>query len=390
MPVTTGDSIKMEKPEWLSQMEAVLEVLNEGVIVANERLQILFANTRFLEMTGIPREELIYFDASQFYSSQEWDFLNQQTDVTFRTGRNRYNFVLPRNGGGRLPVIVSSRTIQNSGAKFRIATYTDISEQIRAEEELRAANAKLQARQMEIEEDLRLAARVQRSLAPKSLACDSMSLDAFYHPVHSVGGDFALVNSPDQDHLSLLVCDVSGHGIGSALVANRIYSETTAHLRGGMPFLEMFGELNRFLIEDIAGSGMFVTLAAARIDARRRSMVFAGAGHPPAMLARHGQTPILLESRSMILGALPDAVDATTNLEVQLQPDDRIVLYTDGITEVFNSRGEMLGIEGVQEIVRQTSSLSPHEMKQGILDGVAAWREGPPTDDVSLVLVHVR
>jgi sigma-B regulation protein RsbU (phosphoserine phosphatase) len=390
MPVTTGDSIKMEKPEWLSQMEAVLEVLNEGVIVANERLQILFANTRFLEMTGIPREELIYFDASQFYSSQEWDFLNQQTDVTFRTGRNRYNFVLPRNGGGRLPVIVSSRTIQNSGAKFRIATYTDISEQIRAEEELRAANAKLQARQMEIEEDLRLAARVQRSLAPKSLACDSMSLDAFYHPVHSVGGDFALVNSPDQDHLSLLVCDVSGHGIGSALVANRIYSETTAHLRSGMPFLEMFGELNRFLIEDIAGSGMFVTLAAARIDARRRSMVFAGAGHPPAMLARHGQTPILLESRSMILGALPDAVDATTNLEVQLQPDDRIVLYTDGITEVFNSRGEMLGIEGVQEIVRQTSSLSPHEMKQGILDGVAAWREGPPTDDVSLVLVHVR
>jgi len=217
-----------------------------------------------------------------------------------------------------------------------------------------------------------------------------MSVDAFYGPVHSIGGDFALVNSPDQDHLSLLVCDVSGHGIGSALVANRIYSETTAHLRSGMPFLDMFGELNRFLIEDIAGSGMYVTLAAARIDVRRRGMVFAGAGHPPAMLARHGQTPLLLESRSMILGALPEAVDATTNLEVQLQPDDRIVLYTDGITEVFNSRGEMLGVEGVQKIVRQTSSLPPHEMKQGILDGVAAWREGPPTDDVSLMLVHVR
>ncbi len=161
MSVTTGDSIKMEKPEWLSQMEAVLEVLNEGVIVANERLQILFANTRFLEMTGISREELIYFDPSQFYSSQEWDFLSRQTDASFRIGRNRYNFVLPRKGGGRLPVIVSTRTIQNSGAKFRIATFTDISEQVRAEEELRTANVKLQNRQMEIEEDLRLAARVQ-------------------------------------------------------------------------------------------------------------------------------------------------------------------------------------------------------------------------------------
>src|SRR5882762_7591879 len=59
------------------------------------------------------------------------------------------------------------------------------------------------------------------------------------------------------------------------------------------------------------------------------------------------------------------------------------------IRKVVTSRGEMLGVEGVQEIVRQTSSLLA-EMKQGILDGVATWRKGPPTDDVSLMLVHVR
>jgi len=380
----------MEKPEWLTQMEAVLEVLNEGVVIADDRGRILFANSRFLEMTGIPGQDLIGFDPSCFYSSQEMDFVRQQVDVAFRNGHNRYSFVLPQKGGGRLPVIISSRRLENSRGNFGIVTFTDISEQVRVEEELRSANLKLRQRQMEIEEDLRLAARVQNSLAPRPLVWNTMSVDAFYHPVHSIGGDFALVNSLDHQHLSLLVCDVSGHGIGSALVANRIYSETTAHLRSGMPFLDMFGELNRFLIEDIAGSGMYVTLAVARIDAQRRSMVFAGAGHPPAMLARHGQNPLLLESRSMILGALPDAVDATVNREVQLQPDDRIVLYTDGITEVFNSRGEMLGVEGVREIVRRTSSLPAREMKQGILDGVAAWREGPPTDDVSLMLVHIR
>src|ERR1700687_22089 len=383
-------SLAMDKPEWLTSMEAVLEVLNEGVVITNENHRVLFANARFVKMTGIPKQDLIGSDPSQFYSPQELDFVAQQIDVALRAGHNRYAFVLPRKGGGRLPVIISSRRLENSGSNFGIVTFTDISDQVRVEEELRSANAKLQNRQMEIEEDLRLAARVQNSLAPRPLVWDTMSVDAFYDPVHSIGGDFALVNSPDQDHLSLLVCDVSGHGIGSALVANRIYSETTTHLRSGMPFIEMFGELNRFLIEDIASSGMFVTLAAARIDARRRSMVFAGAGHPPAMLARPGQTAHLLESRSMILGALPDAVDVTANLEVQLQPDDRIVLYTDGITEVFNSRGEMLGVEGVREIIRQTSSLPAREMKQGILDGVAAWREGPPTDDVSLMLVHVR
>ena len=390
MSVTGRDSIETPKPEWLTQMETVLEVLNEGVVIADDSHRILFANSRFVDMTGIPRQDLIRFDPSQFYSSQEMDFLRQQIDVAFRAGHNRYAFVLPRKGGGRLPVIISSRTLQNSGSRFGIVTFTDISEQVRAEQELRSSNVELQKRQTEIEEDLRLAARVQNSLAPRSLVWDTMSVDAFYHPVHSIGGDFALVNSTDHEHLSLLVCDVSGHGIGSALVANRIYSETTTHLRSGMPFLDMFGELNRFLIEDIAGSGMFVTLAAARIDVDRRRMVFAGAGHPPAMVARRGQNPVLLESRSMILGALPDAVDVTTSLEVQLEPDDRILLYTDGITEVFNSRGEMLGIAGVQEIVRQTSSLPAREMKQSILDRVAAWREGPPTDDVSLMLVHVR
>src|SRR5262249_21387430 len=144
------------------------------------------------------------------------------------------------------------------------------------------------------------------------------------------------------------------------------------------------------LIEDLAGSGMFATLAAVRIDVRGRRMVFAGAGHPPAMLARRGQNPIMLESRTMVLGAFPGAVRAEASQEVPLEPDDRIVLYTDGITEVFNAQGEMLGVEGVREIVHQASTLPAEQMKSGILDGVAAWRNGPPTDDVSLMLAHVR
>jgi PAS domain S-box-containing protein len=379
----------MEKPVWLTQIEAVLEVLNEGVVIADDRNRVLFANSRFFEMTGFSRHELIGKEASSFYSSQEWASLTPQIDIVFRSGHNRYSFVLPQKDGGRLPVIISSRMIRNSTDQFDVVTFTDISEQVRAEQELRSANLELKKRQMEIEEDLRLAARVQRSLAPSSVTWDRVSVDSFYHPVHSIGGDFALVNSVGHEQLGLLVCDVSGHGIGSALVANRIYSETTAHLQSGMSFVDMFEELNRFLIEEIDSSGMFVTVAAARIDADRRRMLFAGAGHPPAMIARRGESPILLESRSMVLGALPDAVDVTTSVDVQLQPDDRIILYTDGITEVFNSRGEMLGVEGIQEIVRRTSSLPPDHMKQGILDGVAAWREGPPTDDVSLMLVHV-
>ena len=385
-----SESVDLERPAWLTQMETVLEVLNEGVVIFDDRNRILFVNSQFVGMTGIPRNNLIGFDAVDFYSTAEKDFLLQQIDVGLRAGHDSRTLELPMKDGRRLPVIANSRIIENSGHKCSVVTFTDISEQVQAEDELRSANLQLQKRQMEIEEDLRLAASVQKSLAPKSMVWDTISVDSFYHTVHTIGGDFALVNSQDQQCLNLLVCDVSGHGIGSALVANRIYTETTAHLGAGMPFLEMFDELNRFLIEDIPGSGMFATLVAARIDAQKRSMVFAGAGHPPAMLARKGQAPMLLESRYMVLGALTDTGSQTVDIAVQLQPDDRLVLYTDGITEVFNSRGEMLDVEGLQEIVRQSSTLPAHEMKNAILDGVSAWREGPPTDDISLVVVHIR
>jgi len=65
------------------------------------------------------------------------------------------------------------------------------------------------------------------------------------------------------------------------------------------------------------------------------------------------------------------------------------MLYTDGLTEVFNSSGEMLDVSGLQSIVRDASVLPFSEMKRTILDRVTAWRSGPPADDMSLVLVEV-
>ena len=75
MPLTERDCIEMEKPEWRIQMETMLEVLNEGVVMADDSHRILFANSRFVEMTGILRQDLTGFDISHFYSAEEWDFL---------------------------------------------------------------------------------------------------------------------------------------------------------------------------------------------------------------------------------------------------------------------------------------------------------------------------
>jgi PAS domain S-box-containing protein len=388
---------EFERPVWIQQMEQVLETVNEGVLIADDCQRVVFVNSGFSRTTGFRAEDLVGNAAQHFYTAEEWAFVENKIEESVREGHNRYEFTLPKKDGSRVPVIISSRRHDDSdGRQFGIVTFTDISEQKLAQKQLgeanrqlSEANEQLEARQNEIEEDLALAARVQQSLAPKPLVWGGLRVEAYYHPVRTIGGDFGLVSPLEEEHLNLLVCDVSGHGISSALVANRIYSETIAQLGSSAPLPDMLRSLNRFVMQNIGSSVFFFTLAAARIDRDARRMVFAGAGHPPVMIARAGREPRLLESRSMVLGALPDAVDPETTLDLDLDPGDRVVLYTDGITDVFDARGEMLGVPGVQKFVRETSLLPFAEMKQGILDRVAAWREGPPTDDVSLVLVEV-
>lgn len=382
--------MEIERPEWLLQMETVLETLNEGVLIVNDCQQALFVNSAFIKMTGYTAEELVGLNPLRYYETHEAEFINKQRERSYRDGHNRFEFVLPGRRGTRMPVIISSRTLEDpDGRFFGVITFTDISEQKQAESKLRQANVQLEQRHREIEEDLALAARVQQSLAPKSLLWGGLRVEAFFHPVRSIGGDFGLVSPVDDDHLNLMVCDVSGHGIGSALVANRIYTETMTQLSSSLSLGDVLTNLNSFVMRNIGSSVFFFTVAAARLDRAGRRMVFAGAGHPPAMVVHPGEEPRLLESRSMVLGALPDAVDVEATLDVDLQQGDRIVLYTDGITDVFNSEGEMLGVEGVQKFVRETALLPFTQMKQGILDRVAAWREGPPADDISLVLVDV-
>jgi serine phosphatase RsbU (regulator of sigma subunit) len=111
--------------------------------------------------------------------------------------------------------------------------------------------------------------------------------------------------------------------------------------------------------------------------------------HPPAIILRRGQSPRLLESRHMILGLFENAVAAEASVQTALEAGDRVILYTDGLTENFNLHREMLGLDGFKEIVAEASSLPLAEMKSQILDRVAAGRDGHAVDDVSLVLLEI-
>lgn len=370
-------------------MEGILEALNEGVVIVDSQLRIVFANEAVIRLGGYERGELQGRTPDSIFPPEDLPYIMRQHEAGQRYGRHRHEFYLPRKDGERIPMIFSGRVIQGpDGQEYALLVLTDISAQKRIEEQLRESNARLEERQREIEGELALASRVQQSLAPRSLVWNDVAVEAYYSPARSIGGDFGVVLPHGDELLSLLVCDVSGHGIGSALVANRIYSETLHELEHRTAPGKLLRRLHDFVHERLAVDGFYFTMAAGRFIQRGRRMTFAAAGHPPAMLVSNGGVR-LLDSQGGILGCLADTAPSENADEIDLTPGDRLILYTDGLVEVFDKKDEMLGVEGLEELVRHAAKKALPEMKEAILDGVSAWRHGPLADDMSLVIVEL-
>jgi PAS domain S-box-containing protein len=269
------------------------------------------------------------------------------------------------------------------------ATATDIDDQKRTEdrlEQLRERNASLEKRHKETEAELLLAARVLQPLAPQSLLWHDLAIEAYLSPAHTIGGDFGIVQSQGDEFLNLAVCDVSGPGIASAVMANRMYSETVHALEKGAAPSAVLRQLHDSVL---AVGDFYFTMAVARFSRRGRHLSFAAGGHPPAMLLSHGVSR-RLDSQNGILGCLSQIAQSESADEIELAKGDRLIFYSDGLIEVFNSRDEMLGIEGLQALLLESASLPIQELKQTILDGVTAWSHGPLTDDACLLIVEVR
>src|SRR5215469_4492567 len=380
----------VQTPDWLRQMENILEELNEGVAIVDNHLRIIFANEALIRLGRYKHEELQGRTPDAIFPPEDVPYLLQQYESDHRYGRHRHEFYLPRKNGEKIPAIYSGRMIQGpEGQEYVLLIVTDISAQKRVEEQLRNSNALLEQRYREMEAELSLAARVQQSLAPQSLLWNDVSVESYYSPARTIGGDFGVVFPHDDEVLSILLCDVSGHGIGSALMANRIYSETLHQLERKSSPVSLLRHVHDFVHDRLATDSFYFTMAAVRFNMRGRHANFAAAGHPPAMLLSNGVIR-LLNSQNGILGCLSETAPSESASEIALESGDRLLLYTDGLVEVFNTREEMLGIEGFSQLVLDAANLTLPKMRRAIIDGVAAWRQGPLADDVSLVIVEIR
>jgi len=371
-------------------MESILGELNEGVIIVDDQLRVIFANEALIRLGHYERDKIQGRTPAAIFPQEDLPYIMQQHALGQRYGRHRNEFYFPRKDGERVPAIFSARVIKGpDGREDMLLTVTDISAQKRVEEQLRHSNALLENRQMEIDAELALAARVQQSLVPRNLVWSDIAVETYYSPARTIGGDLSVILPQGGEFLNLVMCDVSGHGAGSALLANRIYSETFHTLEERIRPGRVLRRLHDFVHDHIGVDGFYFTMAAARFSQRGHRVTFAAAAQPPALLVSNGVLR-RVDSQSGVLGCLADNAPAESADEIDLATGDRLVLYTDGLVEVFNQSREMLGVEGLAKMVRESATQSLQQMKQTILDGVATWRNGSLADDISLIIVEVR
>ena len=388
--LTTMPSNVIQTPFWLRQMESILEELNEGVIIVDEQLHIVFVNEALIQLGRYKRDEIQGHTPAAIFPQEDLPYIMRQHELGQRYGRHRNEFYFPRKDGEKIPAIFSGRVIKGpDGQEYILLTVTDISAQKRVEEQLRDTNVLLEKRQMEIDAELAVAARVQQTLAPRNLVWSDLAVETYYSPARTIGGDFSVIQPQGDEFLNLVVCDVSGHGAGSALLANRIYSETFHTLEERIRPSSLLRRLHDFVHDYIGVDGFYFTMAAARFSQHGHRVTFAAAAQPPAILVSNGVLR-RLDSQNGILGCLTETAPSGSADDIDLATGDRLLLYTDGLVEVFNQNHEMLGVQGLARLVRESATQPLQQMKQTILEGVATWRNGPLADDISLVIVEVR
>ncbi len=238
-----------------------------------------------------------------------------------------------------------------------------------------------------IEEELDVARRIQRSLTPRSLPQEGWFVGCgSSESSHQVGGDYYDVVAIGPDTWSLVVADVSGKGVSSALLASFLQGAFLgASCATDIP--EVFARVNTFL-NDRAETGKYATMFYAKLDIAGY-LSYANAGHCAPMLVRATGEIESLEATSLPVGLVSGTTFALAHRN--LAPRDRIVLYSDGVTEAQNDAGEFFGRKRLREAIQGSAGADCAELHAVIQQAIVDFTAGAEqADDLTLLVVEYR
>ncbi len=255
---------------------------------------------------------------------------------------------------------------------------------------LREARELLSRQLLAIHRELATARQIQLSILPQVIPQPAgLDLAARYVPMTSVAGDFYDFLVIDENRIGVLVADVSGHGMPAALIASMLkiaFAAQSAHAAD--PALVLAG-LNATLCGKF--EDRYVTAAYAVVDTSKRTLRYAGAGHPPLLLLERSTgcaRPVI--ENGLFLGFFPHAT--YTEVEVPFHEGDSFVLYTDGISDMTNAADEPFGEARLKEFLERHPDLPASGFADSLMDCLSSWSrsalEREPDDDVTLVAVR--
>jgi sigma-B regulation protein RsbU (phosphoserine phosphatase) len=237
----------------------------------------------------------------------------------------------------------------------------------------------------EIHSELELARRIQLSILP---ACFPASADfrvaARYIPMTTVAGDmYDFLETADRQ-AGLLIADVSGHGIPGAFIAAMVKMAAASQRVQAAEPARMLTAMNAALCGNT--QGQYVTAAYVHLDATAGELRYAAAGHPAMLLLRQGMVTEVAEN-GLPLAVLTDAV--YSNKTLALEAGDRLMLYTDGLVEARNARGELFGEDRLSAELLDSASLTADAAADRIVKSARQWAKLQEDDLTLLVCDYV-
>jgi len=307
-----------------------------------------------------------------------------------------------------VPLYASSRSTADTGAESergqllgvlyldsrRRAAFSALDRQILDALAVQAAsimdNARLVERERErqrLEQELSIARTIQQALLPHGLTdFPHLAVTGVHYPCHEVGGDYFDVVQVSEDQTAILIADVSGKGLGAALLTTMLQGALSGLTMGADP-VKVFNHINRFLCRH-AEVGRYATMFIGLVG-QDGMLEYIKAGHPSPLLLRQGDVSELYTEGSFPVGLIPEA--EYTSARLQLEPEDTLVLFSDGVTEAENSAHELFEVTGLSQVLAGRKDVPVEELQQSVFDAVRDFTKGAEqSDDITLLVVRYR
>ena len=251
-------------------------------------------------------------------------------------------------------------------------------------------NARLVERERErqrLEQEINIARDIQQALLPRNFRdYPHLAVSGCNFPCLSVGGDYFDVFPLSDNRTAFLIADVSGKGLGAALLTTMLQGALSGMTLGTDP-ARVFNHVNRFLCGH-AEVGRYATMFFGILDDEGH-LEFINAGHPSPFLIRHGAAQEPFSEGSYPVGLVPEAEYTASRLK--LEPGDTLVLFSDGVTEAMDPDEQLFGITRLREVLTGQTECPLDQLEKCILESVENFTRGASqADDLTLLIVRYR